>query len=88
MAAGALALIGTLGAAPARGRHRRRLAAVIALAGALLLALLLGPLVSRSGGSAFAAAHTVAVLVALLSWGAATTGLVLGGAPPFRRGAE
>lgn len=80
--AGAVALAGTLGAPPGRRIGARRALAALALAGALALALFLGPLVARSAGdgAAFAAAHQASVIVAFISWAAAAAGLVLGSA--------
>jgi len=77
-----VALAGTLGAAPGRRVWARRALAATALAGALVLALILGPLVVRSTSAtaAFAAAHQASVAVALLSWAAAAAGLILGAA--------
>ena len=78
---GAAAVIGAVGSPHDRRRGWRVALAATVLAGALVEALVLDPLVHRSvpGSGAFAAAHAASTTLATAAWIAAAVGLLAGG---------
>lgn len=78
VAAGLVALIGTLGDRRGRNRRSRLWMAVLVIATALADLLVIDRWVAAMppGSPAFATAHLVSVLVALLGWFAAVVGLI------------
>jgi len=75
---GGAALVGALGSPREGRRGLRLLLGAIVTAGALAEAVVVDPLVRRleGAGPGFGAAHTLSVVVALITWAAAIVGLL------------
>jgi hypothetical protein len=77
---GAAAMVGSLGSPRDMRRGWRLALAVVVLAGTLVEALVIDPLVHHSvpGSSGFAAAHAASTTIATVAWLAAAVGLLAG----------